>query len=239
MEISLQLFSIHGETEKDYKQAVKSAADIGFKGVEFAGYGGLTAEEMADFLKKNNLYSVGAHIGVEQFKEALEEELAYHQTIGSKYLICPYAPTDTLKEIEDLAAVLNYAAEKAKEFGIKVGYHNHGAEFNKIEGKYALDLLAEKTSENVILELDVYWAAYAGVDPVAYIKKWGSKIELIHMKQMNEALENVDMAEGCLDMKEIKEAASYAAYFVLEHEDYDKPVWESIRNDYEYLSVIK
>jgi len=238
MEISLQLFSIHGETEKDYKKAVERVAELGFKGVEFAGYGGLTAEEMADFLKENNLYSVGAHIGVEQFKEALEEELTYHQTIGSKYLICPYAPTDTLIEIEELAAVLNHAAVKAKEFGIKIGYHNHGAEFNKIDGKYALDLLAEKTNENVILELDVYWAAYAGVDPVTYIKKWGSKIELIHMKQINEAMENVDMAEGCLDMKAIQEAATYAAYFVLEHEEYDKPVWESIRNDFKYLSEL-
>ncbi len=238
MEISLQLFSIHGETEKDYKKAVERVAELGFKGVEFAGCGGLTAEEMADFLKENNLYSVGAHIGVEQFKEALEEELTYHQTIGSKYLICPYAPTDTLIEIEELAAVLNHAAVKAKEFGIKIGYHNHGAEFNKIDGKYALDLLAEKTNENVILELDVYWAAYAGVDPVTYIKKWGSKIELIHMKQINEAMENVDMAEGCLDMKAIQEAATYAAYFVLEHEEYDKPVWESIRNDFKYLSEL-
>lgn len=238
MELSLQLFSIHGETEKDYKKAVERVAEIGFNGVEFAGCGGLTAEEMADFLKKNKLYSVGAHIGIEQLKEALEDELAYHQAIGSKYLICPYAPTDTLEAIENLAAVLNHAAVKAKEFGIKIGYHNHGEEFNKIDGKYALDLLAEKTSENVILELDVYWAAYAGVDPVTYIRKWGSKIELIHMKQMNEALENVDMAEGCLDMKAIQEAATYASYFVLEHEDYDKPVWESIRNDFKYLSEI-
>ena len=78
----------------------------------------------------------------------------------------------------------------------------------------------------------------AGVDPVTYIKKWGSKIELIHMKQINEALENVDMAEGCLDMKAIQEAATYAAYFVLEHEEYDKPVWESIRNDFKYLSEL-
>lgn len=238
MEISIQLYSIHEETEKDFKAAVTRTAEIGFAGVEFAGYGGLTAEEMAEFLKKNNLYSVGAHAGLEKFKNGFEEELEYHRAIGSKYIICPYASTDTIDEIEELAEVLNNAARIAKDSGIKVGYHNHAGEFKMIDGRYPLDILAEKTDEDVILELDVFWVAFAGVDPLEYINKWGKKIELIHMKQINEANENVDMADGSLNMNKIKEAAAYARYFVLEHEDYDKPIWESIRNDYEFLAAL-
>ncbi len=99
-------------------------------------------------------------------------------------------------------------------------------------------MLAEKTRDNVVLELDVFWIAYAGLDPIEYIKKWGKRVELIHIKQMDQNKANVDAADGIIDMKKIKEAAVYANYFVLEHEEYDKPVWDAICNDYEYLKNI-
>lgn len=238
MEISLQLYSIHKETERDFAGSVKRVGEIGFRGVEFAGYGGLTAEQQKQLLQESGLYPVGTHSGLSVFTEGFEAELEYSKAIGSRYIICPYAKVDTLGEIEYLAGVLNKAAEKAAKEGLKVGYHNHAHEFEKIGGKYALDLLMEKTDEKVVLELDVFWAAYAGVDPVEYIAKWGRRVELIHMKQMNGKKENVDAADGILDMKKIKEAAKYAAFFVLEHEEYDKPVWDAIKNDFDYLSRI-
>jgi sugar phosphate isomerase/epimerase len=238
MEISLQLYSIHGETQRDFTGAVKRVGEIGFQGVEFAGYGGLTSGEQTQLLKESGLYSVGTHSGLAVFEEGFEAELEYSKAIGSKYIICPWAKVDTLAEIEHLAEVLNKAAERAAQLGIKVGYHNHAHEFAKIDDKYALDLLAELTNDDVVLELDVFWVAFAGVDPVEYIKKWGKRVELIHIKQMNANKANVDVADGILDMKKIKEAAKYATYFVLEHEEYDKPVWDAIMNDYEYLSRI-
>ena len=238
MEISLQLYSIHEETQRDFTGSVQRVGEIGFQGVEFAGYGGLTAGEQVQLLKNSGLYSVGTHTGLSVFEDNFEAELSYSKAIGSKYIICPWAKVETMEEIDHLAMVLNKAAEKAAKEGIKVGYHNHDHEFVKVDGKYALDLLAEKTDDNVVLELDVFWVAYAGVDPVEYIKKWGKRVELIHIKQIDANKANVDAADGILDMKKIKEAAEYATYFVLEHEEYDKPVWDAIRNDYEYLSRI-
>lgn len=238
MEISLQLYSINEETKKDFAAAVKRVGEIGFRGVEFAGYGGLTAEDQKQLLHESGLYSVGTHCGLNVFEESFEKELAYSKAIGSKYIICPYAEVDTLDKIKHLADVLNRAAEKAAKEGLKVGYHNHAHEFEKIGDKYALDIFAELTTDDVILELDVFWIAYAGVDPVEYIKKWGKRVELIHIKQIDENKANVDAADGIIDMKKIKDAATYATHFVLEHEEYDKPVWDAIRNDFEYLNRI-
>ncbi len=238
MEISLQLYSVHKETHKDFAGTVKRVGEIGFSGVEFAGYGGLTAEEQAQLLKENGLYSVGAHCGLPVFEEHFEEELEYSRTIGSKYIICPYAELNSLEQVEYLAEVLNRAAEKASAWGIKVGYHNHAHEFEKIDGKYALDLLLEKTSEEVVLELDVFWAAYAGVNPLEYIAKWGRRVELIHVKQIGNNKANVDVSDGIIDMGKVKEAAKYATYFVLEHEEYDKPVWDALANDFKALDCI-
>ncbi len=238
MEISLQLYSIHDETKKDFVGSVKRVGEIGFSGVEFAGYGGLTHEEQTQLLAESGLYSVGTHCGMETFTDHFDEELKYSKAIGSKYIICPYARLDTLEQIEHLAQVLNEAAKKAAKEGIKVGYHNHDHEFVQIDGKYALDLLAEKTCDDVVLELDVFWVAYAGVDPVEYIQKWGKRVELIHIKQINKERANVDIADGIIDMKQIKDAAKHATYFVLEHEEYDKPVWDALINDFQALNRI-
>jgi sugar phosphate isomerase/epimerase len=236
MEISLQLYSIHGETEKDFVKSIETVGKIGYQGVEFAGYGGLSAGEVKELLLKNHLYSVGSHCGLDFFGKNFKETLAFNKAIGSKYIICPWAKTDTMEDVERLVSTLNAAAELAAKENIKVGYHNHNHELNKIDGKFPLDLIAEKTNENVIIELDIFWAAYAGVDPVEYIKKLGKKAELLHLKQINAAKENVDMADGILDMKLVKKTAHYAKYFILEHEEYDKPVWDSIRNDFDYLN---
>lgn len=238
MEVSLQLYSINEETKKDFREAVKKVSQIGYKGVEFAGYGGLTAEEMKEFLEENHLYSVGCHCGLPVFENSFEEELEYNYAIGSRYMILPWAKLDTMEEVEHLVQVLNEASFEAEKKGIKVGYHNHDHEFNKIDGSYIMDLIAEKTNDNVILELDVFWVAYAGIDPLEYIEKWGKKVELIHIKQIDEKKANVDVQDGIIDMGKVKDVSRYAKYFVVEHEEFDKPVWDSIRNDFETLDKI-
>ncbi len=238
MEISLQLYSIHEETKKDFAGSVKKVGQIGFQGVEFAGYGDLSPAEQKQLLAESGLYSVGTHCGLQVFTDSFDEELQYSKEIGSKYIICPYARLDSLEEIEYLAKVLNEAAEKAAKVGIKVGYHNHDHEFIQIDGEYALDILARMTNDNVVLELDVFWVAYAGVDPVEYIKKWGKRVELIHIKQIDDKKANVDIPDGIIDMKQIKDAAVYATHFVLEHEEYDKPVWDALVNDFTALNKI-
>lgn len=239
MEVSLQLYSINEETKKDFKEAVGKVSKIGYKGVEFAGYGGLSAAEMKDLLIENNLYSVGCHCGLPVFEESFEEELNYNQKIGSKYIICPWAKLDTKDEVDHLIKVLNEAADKAVKTNIKIGYHNHDQEFKMVDGKYIMDMIAENTNDNVILEIDVFWVAYAGLDPYAYIEKWGKKVELIHIKQIDENHANVDVQDGIIDMGKVKEVSRYAKFFVVEHEEFDKPVWDSIKNDFDALNKIQ
>ncbi|MDF2537207.1 MAG: sugar phosphate isomerase/epimerase [Herbinix sp.] len=238
MEVSLQLYSINSETSKDFKKAVEEVSKIGYKGVEFAGYGGLSADQVKELLAQNNLYSVGSHCGIQDFEVNFSEILNFNQSIDSKYIICPWAKVDTMEDVDHLVQVLNKCGDIAAGENIKVGYHNHDHEFVTINGTYALDLIAEKTNGNVILELDIFWVLYAGIDPIEYIKKWGKKVELIHIKQIDDKKANVDVADGIIDMKKVKEAAQYTKYFIVEHEEFDKPMWDCIRNDCEYLKQI-
>ncbi len=238
MEFSMQLYSLRDETEKDFKGSVKATGDFGYSGVEFAGFGGLTSSEMKELLQESRLYAVGSHSGADIFKNSLEEELQYLKDIGAKYMVCPWAKFESMNDVNEICDMLNSAAETAKKYGIKVGYHNHNQEFEKIDGKYILDLIAEKTSDDVILELDVYWAAYADVCLFEYIKKMGKKIELIHIKQIGDDKKNVDVPDGKIDIAELVKTAQYAKYFVVEQEQYAVSPLDSARRNAEYLKTV-
>ena len=220
MKASIQLWSLNRVVpEIGLKKALELVAKQGYSGVEFAGYDNLTAEEIAAELKKNGLYSVGSHTGFGEFKNALEKNFEFNKTIGSEYMIIPGAPMADEQEVNELAEVLNHAAEVGKKYGIKVGYHNHDFEFKKINGKYALDLLAEKTSDDVILEIDAYWVAYAGEDPYEYIKKLGKRVELVHFKQIAADKSNVRLPDGEIDFKKLAADSAYSKHFIVEQED--------------------
>ena len=239
MKASIQLWSLNRVIpEIGLKAALKLVAEHGYSGVEFAGYDGITAEDMAAELKKNGLYSVGSHTGFDLFKDALEENLLYNKTIGSEYMIIPAAPTANEREVREVIDVLNAAAEKAKDYGIKVGYHNHDHEFVKINGKYALDMIFEETSDDVVMEIDLFWVAYAGEDPYEYIKKFGKRAELLHFKQIGKNKENPRLPDGIIDFKKAADIAKYARHFIVEQEDESDQI-ESSKINMEFLKKIE
>ena len=230
MDFSIQLWSLRSEYLHDFKSGLKFVGECGYNGVEFAGFGDLSAEEMKTELDKNNLYSIGSHTSKDLFENALRENLEYNKKIGSKYMIIPHASYETREDVDKVVAILNESAKVAKEYGITVGYHNHANEFEKIDGKYILDILAEETSDDVILEVDVFWVAKGGECPYEYLKKLGKKAELIHLKQIDENGDNSTWPKGILDINKIKESAPYAKYFVVEQEGSADPKPSAIEN---------
>lgn len=218
MEVSLQLWSIRDEVQKGMPAALQMVAEHGYAGVEYAGFGDLTAEEMKAELEKNGLYSIGSHTGMDLFETALRENLEYNQKIGSKYMIIPHAGYETKEDVQKVIDLLNDAGKVAAEYGLKVGYHNHAHEFEKFDGKYILDMIGEGTNENVVLEVDVFWVAKAGEDPYKYLEKWGKKVELVHCKQIDAQGENSTIPDGIIDFKKVAAAAPYAKYFIVEQE---------------------
>ncbi len=234
MNAGLQLWSLNDCFDNDIKKKIAYAAECGYYGVEFAGFGGLNASEMKEVLDANSIKALGSHSAYDIFKNSLEEELSYLKEIGAKYMIIPWAEyKDGMDSVKEVADVLNNAAKKAKEYGITVGYHNHAQEFEKVDGKYILDLLMELTDDDVIFEVDVFWVTYAGVNPYEYVASKGKKVELIHLKQIGEEKKNVVLPDGEIDFAKIRESAKYAKEFIVEQEgDVDKVEACKINGDF-------
>jgi sugar phosphate isomerase/epimerase len=183
--ISVQLYSVRNI--KDLDEAMKAMKDIGFDGVEFAGYGKY-ANDAAGLKKKLDelgLQAAATHIGANSFTgDALKRTVDFHKTIGCKYLIVPgdgrFQNPDKCKEY---AEVMTKASEALKPEGLFTGHHNHTQEFAKAEGdKTYWDLFLERTPKEVAVQIDFGHALYAGLDCVALVKKAAGRVKSTHVK---------------------------------------------------------
>lgn len=78
---------------------------------------------------------------------------------------------------------LNRAGKKLREQGLKLYYHNHTHEWRRDGDDYLMEILLKNTDPDwVCLQMDAGWAACAGVDPVAFVKKYPGRVELMHVK---------------------------------------------------------
>jgi sugar phosphate isomerase/epimerase len=226
--IALQLYSIRNDCRKDFDGALAKVAEMGFEGVEFAGY--YHYEEKAAALRNKldslNLKVAGTHIRFETV-DALKRAIEFHQIIGCKFLIVPMNPafTDPEKNRE-LAESFNTFAEILKPLGMACGYHNHAAEFQKVGSKTYWDLFAERTSKDVILQQDCGWSAAAGVDPVEYIKKYPGRTRTVHFKPTvvgDDTTRKAIMGQDSVDWGAVYSACSTVGgteWIILEQEAY-------------------
>ncbi len=206
--ISVQLFTIRDLTAADFAGAVQQVAGIGYKYVELAGWGNLTAAgDVRKALDAAGVKPSGAHVGIDQFKD-INKVIADAQIIGYENVIIPYIGDDyrTAAGYKKLAGELNEFAKPLAAKGLVMHYHNHSFEFEKYDGKAGFDILWDATDPNSVkAELDVYWIEHGRVDPVSYIKKLGKRVNLLHLKDMDKEDRNkfTQVGKGTLDFPSI------------------------------------
>jgi sugar phosphate isomerase/epimerase len=185
--IGVQLYSVRKDLDKDFDGGLKQIADLGFQGVEFAGYGNYKndAPGLRKKLDELGLKAAGTHIGANSFQgDALKRTIEFHHALGCKFLIVPgdgrFTKPDQSKEY---AEFMSKTAEALKPEGMVVGHHNHTGEFDKAEGdKTYWDLFIERTSKDVAVQIDFGHAIYAGLDCVELVKKAAGRVKSCHVK---------------------------------------------------------
>ncbi|MDR0456150.1 MAG: sugar phosphate isomerase/epimerase [Treponema sp.] len=236
-EFAIQLWSVRDITNSDFAGTLKKLAQMGYTGVEFAGYGGLSDREMKEILTTNGLKSIGAHVGLDRLENQLDEEIAYHKALGTEYIICPHSKIETKEDTLRIAKTLKPVVKKVNDAGMKFAYHNHAHEFVQSEGEYLLDILFANLPPEAAMELDIFWVSYAGVEPFAYMEKHKDRLKLIHVKQIDKDKNCVDLDQGVLDYREIitKAKGQGVEHFILEQEKYAVSSIVSVKNNIDYI----
>ena len=241
MDISLQLWSIKEEVEKDFNYALELTEKAGYQGVEFAGYHGKTPEELRDLLAKYHLRSTSTHVGLDRLHDSIIEELNYAKKLGHKMIVCPWSDCKTESEIIKDAQFLESCAQQASRDKIIIGYHNHDQEFKRFGERYAMDILLENMP-SVMYEPDVFWIAYANIDPLAYLKPLvaAGRICAIHAKELaKKGTENVYIGQGRIDFARLATLCPPSKYpYIVEQEEFSTDHFDGISKSCQGLRAI-
>ena len=126
------------------------------------------------------LKAVGAHFNYAELDGDLPKVIAQAQALGVEYVEVPVIPHHPVQfsaaDARAAAAKFNTGGAAIKDGGMKFGYHTHGYEFQLREGegdRTPFDILVQATRPDLVfLEMDVFWVAHAGVDPVQLLAKY-------------------------------------------------------------------
>lgn len=189
--IGLELYSVRDELSRDLPGTLKKVAECGYKVVEFyAPYFKWTAPYAKDVRTQMDdlgLRCYSTHNGFDSFSPAenLAHAIELNQILGTRYIVLASAPGSTkgVDGWKKLAEQLTSAVEQLKPHGLSAGYHNHQAEWAKLEnGQRILEVLAENTPKEFLLQLDVGTCEEVGADPVAWVKANPGRIKTMHLK---------------------------------------------------------
>jgi sugar phosphate isomerase/epimerase len=240
LQVALELYTVRDETRRDFAGTLRRVAQIGYAGVEFAGYGNLSSQEMSALLAETRLRVAGTHLGLDALQgPQLDASIRYCLDIGCPIIVLPSLANEwrTREGMQALAPRLNAIGRQCQEYGITFAYHNHDFEFTRVDGVYLLDYLLQATDPSLVkIELDVYWAAYAGVDPVSYLQAHADRVALVHLKDMAADRSMTEVGKGILDMQHICAFAQVRGLWgIVEHDHPQIPALESARISLEYF----
>jgi len=229
----VQLYSIRDAVAADLPGALARLTAIGVRRVE--PFDVLSDPQgLRDALAAAGLTAPSAHapLGAGADLGRVFEAAA---TVGAATVIHPYTPPERWASTEGVDAVadeLSGAADAARAFGLRVGYHNHHWELaSRFGGRSSLERLAERLPQTVLLELDVYWTAVGGEDVPALLGRLGDRVRLLHLKDGPIDKDNASqlpLGSGAMPVAEIVQAATAAEFAVLEFDDYAGDLFEGL-----------
>ncbi len=260
--ISIQLYTLR---TLPLEEQLKGLAQIGYKTVEHAGFGDLTAAQFKAALRKYGLKATSGHQGIPQpwDEAAWRKQVADAVTVGQRNIVNPASPItffppdgnlanirglQTSTEWKAYAADLNKAGAIARQSGLKFGFHNHFWEFSALTDDTPLTgfdiLVAELDPRLVHFEVDLYWAWFAHRDPVGLLAQLGDRITQFHVKDMqyvNHAATFADAGTGVIDFARIFKAAGDPRQheYIIERDDAGAAALTTAKVGFDFLSKIR
>jgi sugar phosphate isomerase/epimerase len=189
-ELSVQLYTLREALAADADRTLAELADLGFRQVEPFGLPD-SAASLKPSLDRLGLTAPTAH---GKFLDADQDEVfAATRDLGVQVLIQPSTDRTRWQDAEGVAAIaesLNQAAVTAARYGLRVGYHNHHFELeSRIDGRHALEVLADQLDPEVALQVDTYWAYAGGADVPALLARLGDRVVALHVKDGDGSLD--------------------------------------------------
>ena len=258
-EMAFQMYSVRdliGDPDKfaqNQADVLKRLAEMGYTAVEAACYDngklyGMEPEEFKAAIEAAGLKVLSSHttrnlsdeeIQNRDFTEALkwwDQCIDAHKRAGCSYIVIPWCNVPpTLEALKVICEFYSEVGSRVNAAGMKLGYHNHSHEYQKVEDKVMLEYMLENTDPaKLFFEMDVYWTVRGQVAPVAMFKKYPGRFKLFHVKDENELGGSCSMG---FDVIFNNAATAGLEYPVVEIERYSHPVMQEAKESADYLNA--
>jgi len=234
--IALQLYSVRHACAQDLPATLQAVAQMGYDGVEFAGYYDHDAKELRKMLDGLGLKVAGTHTGFDTLLgDELKRTVEFNRELGNAFLIAPGLPaerTGSREAWKETAKLLDEIAARVADDGFFVGCHNHAAEFQDFDGQFGWDILYSN-STRVAMQMDTGNALHAGAEPVEFMKKYPHRSQTVHLKEYSRADGWVPIGQGDVNWKgvfDFCETEGDTQWYIVEFENGDYDVMKAVES---------
>jgi sugar phosphate isomerase/epimerase len=181
--LGVQLYTVRSLVDKDFPGTLAAIRKIGYRTVEtYVAEYKMSAKDLRQAILDAGLVAPSGHFAYNDFGTRMD----YAKELGLECVVCSSVPgtvgnsADGFKQAADQ---YNAWGEQAKKMGLQFGFHNHNTEFKDFGGLTGIDILLQNTDPALVKwQMDCYWVAQAGFDPVEMLKKHGKRMQSLHVK---------------------------------------------------------
>jgi sugar phosphate isomerase/epimerase len=241
--VALALYTLRDAFAADGQETLQAVKDIGYGAVEFAGLYNQNATDLRAQLDHLGLQGLSAHVPLQRLRDDLPGVIREAKTLGLQYVICLWLPPEqrNLEFYRALAPILETTGKACATEGLIFCYHNHEFELEKLFGHLnVLEFFAsEVDAAHLQFELDVYWVAFAGLNPNSVLERFAGRLPIVHLKDMTNDNRRTfaSLGSGSLDIRSILETGERigAAWGIVEQDLCPGDPLESVRASFTYL----
>ena len=244
--VALALYTVREAFAADSLGTLQAVRDIGYSAVEFAGLGTRKAADVRAQLDDLGLRGLSAHVPPQRLHDDLLGVIREAKTLGLEYVAFPWLPPEqrTPEFYRALAPMLKAMGEACAGEGLTFCYHNHEFELERVFGE--LNVLeffaAEVRPEYLGFELDVYWAAFAGLEPTRLLECLEGRTPLVHLKDMSadDSRTFAEVGAGTLDFSSILQTSQRIGvrWGIVEQDQCKRLPLESAAMSFNYLQTL-
>jgi sugar phosphate isomerase/epimerase len=252
--IGLEMYTVRSEFAKDPAGTLKKVGATGYREVEIPAE--IPAETLKAYLRAANLTAPSTYPDVPKDVESWKKMLDRLHPYDFRYVVVGDNPQLDAEAWKRRAELFNECGRLAQQAGVQLCYHAHFHEFARLGDMSGYEIMLTRCDPSLLkMEMDVFWATYAGQDPLEYFRKYPGRFPLLHIKDFKPGFPTststfpydngpnpfAAVGQGRIDWVPILAHAPQAGtqHIFVEQDRCDVSPFDAIRTSFTYLKSLR
>lgn len=251
-EFGFQSYTVRDVIYKDMPGTLKRLRKAGFDNMEGFDFGngkflGKAVAETKKIIDDSKIKVKSIHVMTPQMGDNMQQTIDDAQSVGTEFLVCAFLMPNERQSIDQYKALcekFNKFGELSKKAGIQFAYHNHDFEFQTVDGQVPMDVILKETDADLVkLELDIYWARKAEINPLTFFRENLGRVPLWHVKDLalTDGKPMTEVGNGIIDWKQMfahKNDAGLKYFFIEQDFNFAEDSVTSLETSIKYLKKL-